>query len=843
ITVTRDAELHFELGVQAIEVAALQVIASRAKHRETPIAFTDISEEELKLRVASRDLPMILNETPGVYGSMGPGASGDSRVNVRGFSQRNTAIMINGVPVNDMENGWVYWSNWDGMADVTSSIQVQRGLGSSNLATASIGGTINVLTSAAERKRGYTFKQEIGSERFIKTTFTASTGTMNNGFSASILLQKKTGRGWVDGTWTDAYSYFLTINKAVSNHIFDFTLLGAPQQHGQRDSDALMTKEDWESFEGNYSGYNADDYRRTNTTGISYGWGFVSEETAEGLNTGTKESTDAMTKLLFGEILHTRKVGDKWVINNRTNYYHKPVYNFNWYWKISDITSLSTVLYGSNGRGGGTGPLNNRGTFYKDGEWKYHKYINPAHNDDGSYDWQGLIDWNHSDWDPDAAGVGDPEYDANSYRAKAIIRSSVNHHNWYGAISSIKHKLTDNITLKGGIDLRSYEGLHYREVVNLLGGDYYIDTNNYATDEKPYNDINEQTAAEAVNVIGDKIAYHNNGYNKWMGGYGQAEYATDQLSAFVSGAYSRTQYQREDFMNYTDESGDQLSEKALFPGYAVKLGANYNINKSLNVFGNFGMLSIAPKFTNVYLNYVNDINPDAKNESVNTAEFGVGYTTGPLRVNTNVYRTEWNDKSITKTKGDDIYNISGLNALHQGVEMDFVFAVLNNLNLRGAFSYGDWIWNTDVNADVVSDNDRSGPMYRVDIFAKGLHVGDAPQTQASFGLNYQPIQGLTISPVVKYFDRHFAQFDPADRDDADDAVDSWQLPSAFLTDLHVQYVYEGLGIPLELGFHLLNATDAAYISDAEDGYDHDEATTKFFYGLGRQWIIDLGVRL
>ncbi len=832
LEVAGNTELHFDLDIQAIQVAALEVIAQRAKYRETPVAFTNVNEEDLKLRVASRDLPMILNETPGVYASMQAGGSGDSRVNVRGFDQRNTAIMINGVPVNDMENGWVYWSNWDGMADVTSSIQVQRGLGASNLAKASVGGTVNVLTNAAERSRGYGLKQEVGSEGFIKTTLTANTGVMDNGFAVSALLQKKIGRGWADATWTDAYSYFLTINKSMGDHIFDFTILGAPQQHGQRDGDALMTKEDWESFKDNYSGYGSDDYRKTNKTFRGSGWGYVSEKTAESLTTGS-ESLDAISEFLFGDIQHTKKVGGDWLINNRTNYYHKPVYNLNWHWKISDMTSLSTVLYGSNGRGGGTGPLNSRGTFYKDGEWSYYKYINPSHNADGTYDWQGLIDWNRSDWDPDATGVGDPDYDANSYRSKAIIRASVNHHNWYGLISTVRHQLTDDIKLTGGVDARSYEGIHYREVVNLLGGDYFVG----------YADKNWDTNQDKIRKIGDKVAYHNIGYNKWIGGFGQAEYATDKLSAFLSGAVSRTEYQREDFFNYTDESGDQLSEKAPFTGYAGKVGANYNINDYFNVFGNFGILSIAPDFRNVYLNYVNDVNPNAENETVNAIEFGAGYRNGSLRINANVYRTEWLDKTLVKTRDNLIYNISGLDALHQGVEMDFVFAALRNLSFNGSFSVGNWIWNSDVNADVRSDDDRSGESYRIDIFAKDLHVGDAPQTQASLGVNYAPIPGLTINPVVKYYDRHFADFDPADRDDEDDSVDSWQLPSALLFDVHLKYVFEGLSVPIELGIHLLNATDEAYVSDAEDGYEHDEATSKFFYGLGRRWVAELGISL
>ena len=120
---------NFTLNQVVLELGALDVIAPNAKFRETPVAFTDVSREELELRLGSRDLSMIFNEVPGAYASMLGGGAGDSRVSIRGFDQRNMAIMINGVPVNDMENGWVYWSNWDGMADVTSDVQVQRGLG------------------------------------------------------------------------------------------------------------------------------------------------------------------------------------------------------------------------------------------------------------------------------------------------------------------------------------------------------------------------------------------------------------------------------------------------------------------------------------------------------------------------------------------------------------------------------------------------------------------------------------------------------------------------------------------------------------------------------------------
>lgn len=96
--------------------------------------------------------------TPGVYATKQGGGFGDSRINVRGFDQKNVAVMINGIPVNDMENGWVYWSNWSGLSDATRTMQVQRGLGASKLAINSVGGTINIITKTTDAKKVVLFQ-------------------------------------------------------------------------------------------------------------------------------------------------------------------------------------------------------------------------------------------------------------------------------------------------------------------------------------------------------------------------------------------------------------------------------------------------------------------------------------------------------------------------------------------------------------------------------------------------------------------------------------------------------------------------------------------------------------
>ncbi|MXV97002.1 MAG: TonB-dependent receptor plug domain-containing protein, partial [Gemmatimonadetes bacterium] len=101
------AMLDFALTPTAVALGGIEVLAERAEERRTPVAFTDVTKAEIQAQLGSRDLPLVLNITPSVYSTAQGGGAGDARVNVRGFSQRHTAVMINGVPVNDMENGWV----------------------------------------------------------------------------------------------------------------------------------------------------------------------------------------------------------------------------------------------------------------------------------------------------------------------------------------------------------------------------------------------------------------------------------------------------------------------------------------------------------------------------------------------------------------------------------------------------------------------------------------------------------------------------------------------------------------------------------------------------------------
>ena len=172
------------------EVVVTSGVIDVARVRETPVAVSTISPAEISLKTGNLEFPEIMNTTPGVYATKQGGGYGDSRISLRGFDQTNTSFLINGQPVNDMENGRLYWSNWQGLTDVASGIQIQRGLGASKLAVPSVGGTVSIFTKAAEKEQGGSVSQMMGNDGYYKTSAVYNSGKDSKGWATSFLLSR-----------------------------------------------------------------------------------------------------------------------------------------------------------------------------------------------------------------------------------------------------------------------------------------------------------------------------------------------------------------------------------------------------------------------------------------------------------------------------------------------------------------------------------------------------------------------------------------------------------------------------------------------------------------------------
>ncbi len=792
--------INFELVQTSIMSRSIAVVSSRAKFRETPVAFSNIEKVQIQRQLGSRDLPMILNQTPGVYATEQGGGAGDARINIRGFNQRNVAVMINGVPVNDMENGWVYWSNWDGLGDVTASMQVQRGLGAGKIANPYIGGTMNIITDPAQQKPGIMFKQEAASGGFLKSSLIGNTGDLG-GFAASFAAVRKTGDGLVDKTWTDAWAYYLGLRyNASEKHQFELYAIGAPQMHGQRSYKqpiALFDKElakDADVPQDVIDGFTE--------RGIEYNphWGPVSGDyNLDDYYWGGK---------------HDRM--DNSYLMERENYYHKPQINLNWHWLFNDKMSLTNVFYVSIGKGGGSGPY---------GRFPDEVAYNTS---DGQINFQGMYDYHRSD-----AAI-DPTYSSTESRGAYILRNSVNEHFWYGYLGTFEAQFTDKLLFQGGIDYRNYVGQHWREVRNLLGADYYIDQSDKTID---YN----ANPNAAIKRLGDKIAYHNDGLVNWFGGFAQVEYKAEKTTLYLNTSLSQTGMKRKDYFRTEDMPNGSETDWENMMGYTLKGGANYNVTKTVNVFANAGYYSRPPDFRNVYY-YDNSKLENITNEKVMAFEVGTGYNTDIFYANLDLYYTMWNDKAwYTSSYVEDPetgkrtyfnYNLAGLDALHMGAELSFGVRPHDMVKIYGWLSLGDWAWANDVTARFSPEEDPTQE-FTTDVYADGLKVGDAAQKTAGLGVNFFPIDGLYLNVNFKYFWDHYANFDPARRTNADDDEQSWLLPSYSLLDAHVSYdlPLNLSGVTFEIFGHGYNLLDAKYISDASDGSTHDAQSAQVYVGI------------
>ena len=807
------------------EVVITSNVIDVVKERETPVAVSSISPSEISLKVGNQEFPEIMNRTPSVYATKQGGGYGDSRITLRGFDQTNTSFLINGQPVNDMENGRVFWSNWQGLTDIASGIQIQRGLGASRLAVPSVGGTVSIFTKAAELSKNGRVSQTIGNDAYVKTTASYSTGKNSNGWASSFLLSRWSGDGYVYGTKGQGWTYFAAVGYAPegSNHAFNFSFLGAGQWHHQRSTDVSIR---------DYQNFGSD-----KKDGIDRRW-----------------NTDAGT--LDGE-----------EFNLRRNFYNKPLATLNWDWEITDKLSLATSLYGSAGRGGGTGP---RGQNFFNSDIN----INPFRTDltghyiengntggrlaDGTIDFNAIRQVNRSttnNYNGPLSGYQGMDIGSNGFNsdnvnnAVLIRRASMNSHNWFGGISSLNYE-TDKFKYSLGIDLRKYTGYHYRVVNNLLGLNGY-----YSTGDDNGSKIIETTIEASpfrnTGINGPKIDYYNIGYVTWQGVNGLVEYSgKENLTAVVQAGLSNQGFQREDFF---DQIGNPLSEQKNQLGGYVKGGANYNLNNEMNVFFNAGYISRQPNFDAVFPGFANDVNPDLQNEIITSVEVGYGYIGRYLTVNFNAYSTSWGNRFISRSvdvsdteTGTAQFN--DIDVLHQGIEIEATYRPIDNLKLRGMISAGDWRYTKDFTANVFDENQNqigTGTLY-----TKDVKVGDAAQFTMFLSADYR-YKFMSFDLAYRFADKLYADYSVEDSAFLDpDNRGALQLPSFGLVDLGATARFDLFSTNASFRLNVNNLFDTVYIAEsntnihAEAGstlYNGIDVTNQVWFGFGRTWNATLNI--
>ena len=801
------------LGVIPLEIDAFAlddviVTSSIAVARKTPVAVSSLDPVFIEERIGMGDFPELLKATPSVYVTKVGGGFGDTEISLRGFKMENVAIMVNGVPMNGMENGKVYWSNWAGLSDVTRSKQIQRGLGASKVSAPSVGGSINIITNTTEAKKGGFVSYGMGEDGYNKMLFSVSTGLMKNGWAISLLGGKEWGDGYVQGTEYEGYSYFLNVTKRINdNHQLSLTAFGAPQWHNQRGSYDGFSIKGWQEVAAKYM-EPGEQYRYNATYGFD--------------KNGQRKTS-------------------------ARNMYHKPQISLNHMWQIDTTSSLSTALYVSIGDG----------------------YAYSGQTTSSDYAWYGLNNGALTTQFRNADGTFayDKVQELNEQSdsgSKMIMSVSKNGHKWYGLMSTYTKELNENLNFYGGIDGRYYIGEHINEIIDLYNGAYYIDKNR--ANVKAVNYAGAETDAFKYKKlsVGDVVYRDYDGHVLQGGVFGQIEYSNDLLSAFVSGSLSNTSQWRYDRFYYDKAHAE--SDKLNKLGGNIKGGVNYNLNEYHNVFANVGYISRAPFLEGgVFVAYnTNELNPNAVNEKIFSFELGYGFQSKHFTANLNLYHTKWMDKAMANTTtnrdGDRAtINMEGVDALHQGIEVEFVAKPYNWLDVKGMFSIGNWRWNSiatgywynnETGQPITSDwQEASG--IGAENHAKsivdldGVKVAGAAQTTANLGVTIKPIKDIRIGLDWSFFGRNYSNYSLSSSDlglGSNLKINTpWRIPSASTFDMFASYTFQIGGLKSVLSGNISNLFDQEYIQYAWDGGGTWEQAYRVFYGFGRRMNIKLKV--
>ena len=304
VATTQAAELDTQLDtLKSVELQDVQVVATRATHK-TPVAFTNMSKEQLKAVNFGQDIPYLLSLTPSITMTSDAGNGiGYTSLRVRGTDPSRINITTNGIPMNDAESAQLYWVNMGDFASSVQSMQIQRGVGTSTNGAGAFGATLNMQTENIGVEPFIGLDLSGGSYYSHKQTLRFGTGLLGEHWGIQGRLSNIGSKGYLERASTKLNSYFLQAGYFGENTMVKFITFNGIEE----------TYHAW-----NYtSKYEQSLYgRRYNSCGEYY-------------------DADGNTRYY----------------DNQTDNYHQQNYQLIWNQRLSNVLSLNAALHYTKGQG------------------------------------------------------------------------------------------------------------------------------------------------------------------------------------------------------------------------------------------------------------------------------------------------------------------------------------------------------------------------------------------------------------------------------------------------------------------------------------------------------------
>lgn len=704
------------------------------------------------------DASTLLNSSRDVFNSVAAYNFGSLRYRVRGNDSKYSDVMINGILMNDPETGRPVFSNWGGLNDAFRNSILVEGLGKTDAGFGNLGGLTAYSTRASQYRKQISLSYAF-SNRSYNHRAMASIGTGEIGKGWYLMAHasgRYAGKGYTEGTFYQAYSYFLSVEKKINDkHSIDLTVFGAPSQRG---GSAPVVQEIYDLVGSNY--YNPN-------------WGY--------------QTVDASGKQV--------------IRNSRTSTYHQPFAQLTWYWTPNKRTEFNTSFFFFGGPGGQTSlewgeAADPRPDYYKN---LPSYYMTNAHSTAEieaqiaawrdrdpkvtQIDWDALYNANRNHLFTVYNANGQEGNTITGNASKYILAERHYDKMQTGNATYFKHEFKPNLIMTGGFSV-SASRMHYYEKVNdLLGGDYYFDINKYAesleSDECQTNLFNPNHVAKVGDIIGYNY-YANRNYGRiwdqidWLVGnfdlYLGIQTEFTQIwreGLWKSGSFAENSYGKDEMHNFFDPS--------------VKAGVTYAINGRNHIVANMAYMFQAPQFRDIYVSprtRQTVVGSNPKSERINAFDLSYLYRSPEFKLRlTGYYYTYqnliWNRSFYcenvfqnTTTSANSYtsefinFIMTDINQKSLGVEMGAEWNVTPTVTLQAAAANGIHTYRNNPIFSVYDDNNTMAYIENSIAYLKDYHVSSGPETVASLGIKYNSPKYWWVSLNANYMANMYFDVNP-----------------------------------------------------------------------------------
>ena len=463
------------------------------------------------------------------------------RFRIRGYDADLFTTYMNGVPMENLDNGFTPYGLWGGLNDVLRTRQNTTGLQSAKYGAGDLGGSTFLDTRAFRQRKQTTINYAVSNRNYTNRFYiTHSTGFNKKGWAFSVSGSRRwADQGFSDGTYYDGWSLYAGVDKKInSRHMLSFVAFATPTESGRQGS---SIKEMLDIAGTNF--YNPY-------------WGYQ--------NGKKRNSSVAKSFQPFGILTHD--------------------------WKINDKTSLLTAASYSLGDRSTTGldwynAPDPRPDYYRylpsyeDEPAKRQQILNALKNDVNKrqINWDALYNANYANRETikDVNGVLGNNVTGN--RSVYILEERVIHTNRFNFNTVLNTSINKHIDLSAGLTFESQKNNYYKKVNDLLGGAFYVDINQFAQRDFGANPMAIQNDVNHPNRIlakGDKFGYNYDINIQKTSEWVQADVKLKKVEFFISGEHSYTNFWRVGNVKtglFQDHSFGKSKEQHFY-NYAFKAG-------------------------------------------------------------------------------------------------------------------------------------------------------------------------------------------------------------------------------------------------------------------------------